>query len=434
MKIILIRVLAKLAQLIIVKYQPSIVTVTGSYGKSSTKEAVYAVLKDNAPSGRSQGSYNNELGLPLAILGESSPGRSVVGWLRLYFKAIHLLLINDASYPKVLVLEMGADKPGDIAQLVKIAPPQVSVLTAISNVHRENYKSLDDIATEKRTLINSLGDRGVAILNADDKLVASTVVPRGVKVLTYGVHTLADVRGSEPRLWFTMKNGEVSGGVRFKIEYAGSVIPLQVPGTLGEPVMYAALAAFAVGVARGGNPLDVARALDNYQPLPGRLRLLNGIKDTAIIDDSYNASPDAMRAAIAVLCDEVFAGHRKVAVLGDMRELGAVSDESHAEIGVYVASHNIDLLVTVGARAKGIANSATEAGMPIERVVSFDDAVSAGKYVQQHLESGDVVLVKGSQGKGADMIRLERVVKEIMQQPELAEFLLVRQGKQWQIE
>lgn len=434
MKAIITKILAKLARAIVRKYQPFVVAVTGSYGKSSTKEAIFAVVRENSSAHRSLGSYNNELGLPLAVLGEESPGRSIFGWIGLLFRAIRRLVVIDVEYPKMLVLEMGADKPGDIAELVKIAPPNVSVLTAIANVHRENYSSLDDIAKEKRTLINALGKNGVAVLNADDELVVKTALPRGVRAITYGVHNTADVRGSEPRLWFTMKNGEVSGGVRFKIEYAGSVIPLQVPGTLGEPVMYAALAAFAVGVASGENPLDVARALDNYQPLPGRLRLLAGIKETAILDDSYNASPDAMRAAIATLCDEVFVGHRKIAVLGDMRELGAVSDEAHSEIGVYVAAQAIDLLVTVGARAKGIAKSAVEAGMTAERVVSFDDAISAGKYVQQHLVSGDVVLVKGSQGKGADMIRLERVVKEIMQQPELADFLLVRQGKQWQIE
>lgn len=431
MRIVLHKLLALVAKLTVKKYKPEIIAITGSYGKSSTKEAVYAAVKQGKRTGYSHGSYNNEIGLPLTVLGETSPGRSVAGWLSLFGRALKRLLVTDWSYPELLVLEMGADKPGDIGKLVKIAPPQTGILTAIANVHREFYPSLKAIAIEKRKLLKALPKNGYAILNADDDMVMGTKLPSSNKIITYGMHADAMVRASEIKLWFNMKDEEVTGGIRFKVEYRGSVIPVQISGTLGKPVVYAALAAFAVGISRGENPLDTVRALDKYHPLPGRLRLLPGIKNTAIIDDSYNASPDAMCAAIDVLVDESMRDHRRWAVLGDMRELGVLSEIEHEKIGKYVATQGIDRLVTVGARAKKIASTAIESGMSESSVASFDDAVSAGKYIQQETKEGDIVLVKGSQGVGKDMIRLEKVVKEIMRNPEQAEYLLVRQGKEW---
>lgn len=431
MKLILNKILALLAKLIIKKYQPEIIAVTGSYGKSSAKEAIFTVVRPNKRASKNYGSYNNELGLPLTILGEKSAGRSVAGWLKIIYRALNKLLVNDFSYPELLVVEFGADKPGDIRRLVNIARPTTSVLTAIANVHREFYPSLKDIATEKRTLIKALPAKGIAILNADDDMVIGTKVLSSVKVISYGMGEGATVKGSDISLWFSMKDEEVSGGIRFKVSYRGSVIPVQISGTLGRPAVYAALAAFAVGVSRGDNPLDIVRALDKYEPLPGRLRLLEGIKHTAIIDDSYNASPDAMRAAVDVLCDKEFEGHKRWAVLGDMRELGVLTEVEHEKIGQYVADKKIDRLVTVGARAKIIASEAVKHGMSEDAVNVFDAAEEAGKFVQNEINSGDVILVKGSQGVGKDMIRLEKVVKEIMKNPELAEYLLVRQGKEW---
>jgi UDP-N-acetylmuramoyl-tripeptide--D-alanyl-D-alanine ligase len=431
MKFTLHKILALLARLTIKKYKPEVIAVTGSYGKSSTKEAIFATVRLVKRAGHSHGSYNNELGLPLAVLGEISPGRSVKGWLYLFGRALKRLFVNDWTYPELLVLEMGADKPGDIAKLVKIAPPTTGVLTSIANVHREFYPSLKAIATEKRSLLKALPRNGCAIINVDDDMVAGTKLSAGLKIIGYGMNGDADVRGSEAKLWFDLKNGEIAGGIRFKVEYRGSVIPVQIPGTLGKPVIYAALAAFAVGVSRGDNPLDTARALDNYRPLPGRLRLLAGIKNSAIIDDSYNASPDAMRAAIDVLNNDCMKEYRRWAVLGDMRELGLLTEIEHQKIGAYVAESKIERLVTVGARAKIIAAEAVKQGMSKANISSFDEAMTAGKYIQSEMEEGDVVLVKGSQGVGKDMIRLEKVVIEIMHNPELAEYLLVRQGKEW---
>lgn len=430
MKTIISYFSAIIARAVIKKYQPRIVAITGSYGKTSTRELLYTVISGFTTTTRSYGSYNNELGVPLTILQEKTAGKSIIGWLKIFYRGC-MLLIKRIDYPETLIVEMGADKPGDIQYLTTIAPPNTAVLTAISNAHREYYSSLKAIASEKRSLLRALPANGFAILNADDELVSGSRVPQGVTKLTYGVINQATVQAEDCKLYFNMSNGEVTGGVRFKIKYHGSTIPVHLPNVMGLPIVYSALASFAVAIAHGYKPLDIAARFADYKPVSGRLRLLPGIKNTAIIDDSYNSSPDAVRAALQVLSDDVFNGHRRWAVLGDMRELGVVSEESHKQLGSLVAELGIDRLVTVGKRAVVIADYAMKGGLLPEQIQSFADPVSAGKYVQENIIEGDVLLIKGSEGKGQDMIRLEKVVKEIMREPQLAEYLLVRQSKEW---
>lgn len=281
------------------KYGPFVIGVTGSVGKSSTKEAIYAVLKDRFNVRRSLKNYNNEIGLPLTVLGRLSPGKNLAGWLRVFWMALGSIWFPEKSYPKILILEMAADHPGDIKYLTKIAPCQIGVVTAIGPSHLEFFKNIDGIIKEKQGLVGHLPSNGWAILNADDPQVLAMKEKTKAKILTFGFCEEADVRAMEFKL--EQESGLENYGIRFKIKYSGSMVPVFLPNVLGKSTVYAALAAAAVGATFGLNLIEIAESLKSFEPLPGRLRLLKGLKNTLIIDDTYNSSPNAVRAALEVL-------------------------------------------------------------------------------------------------------------------------------------
>lgn len=422
-KKVLVTVLASFARAVVRKYQPTIVGVTGSVGKTSTKEAVYTVLAAHRLVRRNIKSYNNELGLPLTILGHESGGRSLLAWLRIKMSALRLLLTRDASYPSVLVLEMGADRPGDIAFLTSIAPPTIAVVTAIAAVHTEFFGTIENVAKEKGTLVRRLIHGGTAVLNADDERVRALKGATSGASVTYGWSPDADVRGSD--LAFSNGGDAISFGSSFKIAYRGNVVPAFLPGVVGKPQASAALAAAAVGLSLGMNLVDIVAALRSYAPPPGRMRLVPGVKRTMLLDDTYNASPMAVVAALDTLRD-LNGFSRRIAALGTMTELGRYSDEGHRDVGTHAALLNLDLLVTVGHEAKRVAETARERGMDESKIFSFAAAPEAGRFLQDRLHENDLVLVKGSQA-----MRMEKIVKELMAEPERASDLLVRQGPEW---
>lgn len=415
--------LTSAARAVVRKYKPTVVGVTGSVGKTSTKEAIFTVLADQHTVRRNVKSYNNELGLPLTVLGYESGGRSLLAWARIKFGALRLLFTRDASYPSVLVLEMGADRPGDIAFLASIAPPTVAVVTAIAPVHTEFFGSIENVAKEKGTLVQRLIHGGTAVLNEDDERVRALKGQTSGASITYGWSSEADVRGSD--LAFSRGTDTLSFGSSFKVAYRGNVVPVFLPGVVGKPQASAALAAAAVGLTLGRNLVDIAASLRGYQPPAGRMRLVPGIRKTILLDDSYNASPMAAVAALDTLRDlEGFS--RRIAVLGSMTELGRYSDEGHRDVGTHAALLGLDLLITVGHEAKRIAETARERGMEEGKVFSFAASPEVGRFLQERLHENDLILVKGSQA-----MRTEKIVKELMAEPERASDLLVRQGPEW---
>jgi UDP-N-acetylmuramoyl-tripeptide--D-alanyl-D-alanine ligase len=210
-------------------------------------------------------------------------------------------------------------------------------------------------------------------------------------------------------------------GVFFKVIYHGSIVPMYLPGIIGEHSIYRASAAIAVALVFGMNLVEISSALRNVTMPPGRMRLIRGIKDTLIIDDSYNASPLAMRAALETLSRIQIAGDgERYAVIGDMLELGQQTQNSHREVGLRVGELGIDFLITVGEAMKDAAMAAKEAGMPENSIVSFNTAEEAGRFLQEKMQSGDIILVKGSRA-----MHMELVVREVMAEPEKAEELLV---------
>lgn len=424
MKKLVQRILSLLAKLILKKYQPDIIGVTGSFGKTSAKEAIYTVLSEKFNVRQNIKNYNNEIGLPLTIIGAGSPGRSVFGWLGVFIKALFLLVWRKKKYPEILVLEMAVDRPGDMAYLTNLAPCKIGVITAIGPVHLEFFKTLERIIKEKSIIISHLDKNSWAILNCDNEYVSELDKLTKARIITYGlINNKADVKASQIVV-SQGRAGKISG-LSFKLSYGGSTVPVLLPNILGEHLIYAALSAAAVGQVYNLNLVDIAQALKTFKAPKGRLNLIEGIKNTYIIDDTYNAGPDSTLAALNVLGKITVTG-RKFAVLGDMLELGDYTEAGHRQVGAAVFNNQIDYLITVGEKAKVIASEAERQGLNRDNIFTFSDVARAGRLVQTMIESGDFILIKGSQG-----MRMEKVVKEIMAEPLKAGELLVRQDEEW---
>lgn len=415
-------ILRFLAIKVIHRYQPKVIGITGSVGKTSTKEAVFAVLKDNFDCRANKKNYNNQLGVPLSILDRETGKKNPFIWLDVFWQGLRLGYGQAVKYPDILVLEMGADRIGDIDYLVRFTKPLVGVVTAVGPVHLEFFETIERVAQEKSDLVRDLPEAGWAILNADDDLVVPMREKTRAKVITFGFSEEAMIRGHD--VMIEKGEDDSPAGLQFKITFQGSTIPVFLPQTLARHHIYSALAAFAVGHAFNLNAIEMAQALRSFRPPAGRMNLIAGIKGSQIIDDTYNSSPTAAVAALQILKDLPAKGAR-YAVLGDMAELGPYTEKGHQEVGEK-AVECANYLVTVGERAKIIAEAAHANGFSKSEIYSFDQAEEAGRFLQDRIEGGDLLLVKGSQ-----VVRLEKVVKELMAEPQRAQELLVRQGLEW---
>jgi len=421
---ILKKILHKLARLTIWRFRPGIIGVTGSAGKTSAKLAIKAVLERDRRVRMSSGNLNNDLGLPLTILGHwSAEDLSLVShvtprgtkrfqkigfWIKVIFSsAWRIVFSSPRDYPEILILEYGADRPGDIKYLLSIARPNISVITAIGDipVHVEFYGGPDEVAREKGRLIEYLPVGGFAILNGDDSAVMNLQSRTRARVMTFGFDKGCEVRIS--RFENKLKDGQLSG-ISFKLEHGSGVVPVRIDNVFGRAHAYAAGAAAAIGLAFGMNLVTISEALTRYAPPESRMQLLPGIKYTFIIDDSYNASVIAMRAALETLA--ALPAKRKVAILGDMLEIGKYTPEAHEMVG-RIAAEAADVLFTVGPRAKFIAGAAREEGMKRAAIFSFDTADEARKQVKDFIKKGDLILIKGSHS-----MELNKIVEEIKDQ------------------
>ena len=431
---ILERVLYILARAAIKRFKPLIVGVTGSVGKTSAKEAIYFVLRKKYKVWRSVKNYNNEIGIPLTVLGMDHRGKNIFGWVGEITRSFLKIIVKGKYYPEILVLEMGADRPGDIDYLTSITPPFIGIITAIGEipVHVEFFAGPQEVAKEKSKLIQALPYNGFAVLNTDDGTVLDIKDRTKAKIVEFGFGKDADVVASnyEIRIKNTRGENSVPEGIVFKIDYRGKTVPIRLQNVFGKPQVYAASAAVACGLVMNMNLVEISDALAEYQSPPGRLGLVRGIKNSLIIDDSYNASPQAVHEALDLL--ESLPAKRRIAVLGDMLEIGKYSEVAHRAIGDKAAKF-VDLLFTVGPKARFIADEAMVRGIEKNarvlkqtEVSSFDDSIEAGKKLDGIIKPGDLILVKGSQS-----IRTERVVEEIMAEPQKAKDLLCRQEETW---
>ncbi|MCP6719853.1 MAG: Mur ligase family protein [Patescibacteria group bacterium] len=410
-----------LARLTLRRYKPGIVGVTGNVGKTSTKAALVTVLGHSRRVRVSLKSFNNELGLPLTILGDWDSTGGLFFWFRVITSSLFQIFVKNPSYPEILVLEYGVDRPGDMKYLLDVARPHIGVVTALGEipVHVEFFAGPEAVAQEKLKLVKSLPVTGFSVLNADDIAVLEMKKESRAHPMTFGFSGGVDIRISGFQNHFDKK----FTGITFKLRYGGNSVSVRLTKVLSRAHAYAAAAAVAVGLIYGMNLAKIADALSGYRSPPGRLRALGGIKESVIIDDTYNASPVAMHEALDTL--RSLKAKRKIAVLGDMLELGKYTIEAHKGAG-RLAAKSTDLLFTVGTRAKFIAESAVRAGFPRKKVLSFMSVRECGRRLQEEIRKEDLILVKGSQS-----VRMERVVKEVMAEPARARELLVRQSGRW---
>ena len=405
LKNILKNTLAFLARWAIRKYQPGVVGITGTVGKTSTKEAVLSVLRQIRKVRASSGNFNNEFGFPLTILGDYEKTGGAFFWLKVVIGSFFSLLFG-RKYPEILVLEYAADQPGDIKYLLDIARPQIGVVTAVGDipVHVEFYSGPDAVAREKGRLVEALPAIGFSILNFDDEAVYGMKDRTRAHAITYGFGEGANLRITN--FEHRMDTGRPLG-ISFKLEYGGNFVPVRLEGAFGKAQAYAAAAAAAIGLAFGMNLVKISEALAYYHVPPRRGRVVPGIKETWIMDDSYNASPLSMHAALDTL--KGLDGKRKIAVLGDMLEIGKYTIEAHEQAGE-LAAKVVDVLITVGPRAKFIADAAHKAGLAKKNVYSFDVVEDSLQAVQDVIKKGDLILVKASRA-----MELDKVVEEIRQ-------------------
>lgn len=429
MKRLLERILFAIARMILWRQQPEIIGITGSVGKTSAKDAIFTVLSKRYHVRRTEGNYNNEIGVPLTIIGSESAGRNAVRWLGIFIKGL-LYGLLPLRYPKILILEMGADHPGDIKYLTELAPAHIGIVTTISDQpsHIEFFKDVDQLAREKNIMYKHLTKNDWAIINVDEPRTRDLVSTVKARPVTIAIDRTADLRALEIQYSHNSRALVESPhitGLSFKIEYKGSIVPCFIPGALGKPQVYAALLAAAVGTIYEMNLVDVTEAMKKYQSPKGRLNVIAGMQQSLLIDDSYNSSPAAVREALKVFAD-IESTNQRIICLGNMEELGQQAKRAHTLIGKTIASMEVDHLVTVGDKAKWISEAAEANGLPHEAIHHFSDVQAAIETTRSLIQPHSVVLIKGSQAA-----RMELLVKALMANPERAKDLLVRQYGNW---
>ena len=426
MKKILMFKLRILAKLILLRQKPLVIGITGSVGKSSVKEALSLVLGKKFKIRATYKNYNNEIGLPLTIIGAKSPGKKFFSWFPIFFQALKIIIFGDYNYPEVLILEMGIDRPGDLKYLCSLAQPKIGIVSSVSYAHIEYFGSLLEIKKEKETLVKSLQAQGAAILNFDNEFCKEMAEISRVKVISYGFKEGADLIAQDIKYNFDKGDYELSG-INFKLNFRGSIVPVLMKNALSPGAVYAALAATACGLELGLNLVDIAHSLKDFSLPRGRMNVLPGVNNSFIIDDSYNSSPEACLSALEVLGSiKIEPASKKYVVLGDMLEIGAYADEGHRLVGEKVAQIKADFLVTIGEKSLVTATTALKNGLAENQLFNFNHSSEIGEFLLGRINSGDIILVKGSQG-----MRLEKVVKEIMAEKDRASELLVRQGEGW---
>lgn len=343
-------------------YRGSVVAVTGSAGKTTTKEIIAALLAPVLAVGKSDGNFNNHIGLPLSIL--NLPGRS-----------------------QVAVVEIGMNHAGEIRHLASIARPQIAVVTNAGWAHIENFDSMDGVAQAKRELIESLASDGVAVLNADDPRVTRFAEVHSGRSIRFGFSESADVRATDVTL--------SAEGVRFRC--GGVEFRSRLAGAHGVRNI---LAGIAVATALGIAPEGLVDAVGGLQParMRGEKLTVNGI---TIWDDSYNSNPDAARAMLDVLRETP--ARRRIAVLGEMLELGRWSEPLHRDVGCYAVECGVNVLVGIRGAARSMVDAAIAAGMAADAAYFFSEPGEAGQLAKTLAAEGDAVLFKGSRGTHVEL-------------------------------
>lgn len=355
------------------RFRVMLVGVTGSVGKTSTKEMIAAILSAKGKTLKTEGNRNNEIGMPLALLGLDSSHQNAV-------------------------MEMGMSGPGEIRALSQVCRPAVGVITNIGVSHLENLGSRENILKAKLEITDGMAQDAPLILNADNDLLSGVSGMLEHPVIYYGIdNRRADVTAADIR--------PKDGGTAFTIQFYGRSIPAWLP-LVGRHNVYNALAGFCVGLVENMEPEIIVKAMRLYKN-SGLRQNIRQHRGVTIIADCYNASPDSMRSAIDVITNIECTG-RRICVFGDMLELGAISEEAHEEIGKAVTRANVDLLACFGEQSRAIRRGALLAGM--KNVRHFAEKEELSRWLADTLRPGDAVIFKASRG-----IALEEVVSQTAQ-------------------
>jgi len=423
MKKIISNILKYFAGRAIRRHRPVVIGITGSVGKTSAKTAIAHILSKQFNVSSGIKNYNNEIGYPLAILGIKSAGKNIFLWILILAKAFWVAYFKK-DFPEILVLELGAAKRGDIDYLSQITNFDIAVITSIGHSHLEKFGSIKQTAKEKGSIIKHIKKNGRLIYNFDDKITREIAQTAKALKVSYGFQERADVQavsGDALNLFFNEKGDFLESS--FKIEKSGSFLPVRLNYAISKPQVYATLAAIAVSDAFDINLVEASENLKDLRFPPGRMSLLKGVKNTTIIDDTYNSSPESVISALDTLAE--FGAMRRIAVLGDMLELGGYTEEGHREAG-RKAAKTVDLLFLVGDKVAFTEEEAKKCGMKDNQIKRFATSDDAKKEIEFALQEGDLILIKGSQG-----MRMEKIVVEIMAEPNRASELVVRQGEEW---
>lgn len=413
MKSAMLKIILKwLTVKIINKYRPYIIAITGSVGKTSTKDAIYLTIGKYRNVRKSNKNFNTETGAPLVFLGAKEAGQDFKSWFLIIWQGFKLILRKDKNYPEVIIVEMAADQKGDIDYLTSFIKPSIGIVTAIGEtpVHLENYSNVDAIVKEKSLLVKNTKKGGKVLLNADDGRVFQMKGRAKAKTVTFGFSKRAELRASDIKFTGNKKN---PAGLKFKFSHQTEEHMVQLPNVFDKGTVYSVLAAFGAGIVLGIPIYRMVESCKKIVPPKGRMRLIKD-KKYLIIDSSYNAAPESTKMALRTL--EALPAKRKVAVLGDMLELGDASKEAHNKIGELTGF--LDLLITVG-------NASNEIGKSFRgEYFHFNNAEEAANKISKLLKKDDLILVKGSQS-----IRTEKIIEKIIKGDPRK--LLVRQNYPW---
>ncbi len=400
-----------LADRILRKYNPKIVAITGSAGKTTTKDAIYTVLQTQDDNGRelvakTQGNLNTEFGVPANIIDPNfvgsvrdSYGKTSItikdAW-QISLKAIKLILTK-RFYPKILILELGLENPGDITYFMEFIVPEVGVLTNIGDVHLEHFDNKADLVKEKQSLILKVKPSGLAVLNKDDQFSGMIVKDVLAKKVLISKTDNADYSASDI--------GVSSSGLHFLASGPKGLIKINL-SVYGQHFVYTALTALAVGDYFGMSYQDMANKLATFKTEKGRFERFD-FKSFTLIDDTYNANPDSVKAALVSLA-KLGNQRRKVAILGDMKELGTAHHKGHQQVGI-LAAETLDLLFVVGEGGELIKDTAINSGLDENKTIELD-VTKAKDVIFSYLRDNDIVLVKGSRVMGMD--KIVNIIKE----------------------
>ena len=400
-------VLGLITKGIIKKYNPKIIGVTGSVGKTSTKNTIFLYLNSFFNTRKNIGNLNTEFGVPLVFIGkEKGGGNSIIGWIKIILLGIKLLFIKDNNYPEIVVVEMGADKPGDISYLTKIAKPNISVVTLIGEtpVHLENYNNINDLILEKSEIVKVLGENDYSVLNFDDSYVRLMKEKTKSKVIYFGASEASDIK------FFDLKYNYINEeprGISFKVEYNSIVKEVILPFCYSNSFGYSIVSAIACGIILGINfEYLKPEIFKNLKPEKGRMNLIKSKKGFFIIDDTYNSSPASAKMAIDSMSK--LKAQKRIIALGDMKELGQKSDQAHQEIGEIVFGL-ADFLITVGESSKKISEKSIDLGFNKNNAFHFNNSEEAIDTINNIIGAGDLLLVKGSRS-----MKMEKIIEKLI--------------------